>query len=255
MSYAEKMEKLVQLSGGTIEDGLFVTEPGVKLLACTELAEGSRELFDAMNIDDDRPDYEQLAEFNSRVTYLSFNDESSSSKEYNRKMVDEFGHLSVHSSYQATFLLAGVALETCLELVAHSEASVSRLTSSRTKAQDRPLFRISGGESERQLQKEITSHISERVQDNHGYDGLSKDERERINRLYGGNKCTALTYTMTIKDFHKTFIGRLSHHGVESGMREVCEKMCDVLHGKYPLVVRKPDHYYQLNNAEKYEMG
>ncbi len=44
----------------------------------------------------------------------------------------------------ATFLLAGLSLETSLEFIAHSEARVARLTSSKTAAMSSPLFRLQG---------------------------------------------------------------------------------------------------------------
>ena len=48
---------------------------------------------------------------------------------------------------------AGIALETSLELIAHHEASIARLTSSKTKAMSNPLFRVQGSPDERAAQK------------------------------------------------------------------------------------------------------
>jgi thymidylate synthase ThyX len=252
-THKQRLIRLINRSGGEVSNYRFVEKPGVKLISKTKLTEDGKQLFDAMNIDQDRPDYEQSAEFNSRITYQSFNEEEGDSEEFNRKMVEDFGHLSVHSSYTATFLIAGVSIETCQELIAHTEASVSRLTSSRTKAQDDPLFRLTGTPEEKEMQKDVISTGLARVKDLRGVD-LNKDERDTTNRLYPGAKVTALTYHMSIKDFHKTFIGRLSEHGVERDMRSVCEEMCEILHEEFPLVVKEPDHYYQLNNDDKYDM-
>lgn len=258
VKHKERLRKLILNSGGEIEDSIYVTKPGIRLLAATELTPSAREVFDEMNIDGSRPEYERMAEFNSRITYLSFRDEPKSSEDFNRKMVEEYGHLSVHSAYNATFLLAGVAMETCLEVIAHNEANVARLTSSRTKAMDETLYRISGDEEAIEIQKkEIVrirnfrerGHVSHELKDD-----PDLDHREWLNRLNIGCKAVALTCTMNIKDYHKTFIGRLSHHGVETGMREVCEGMCEILHRRYPLVIQEPSHYYELNNAEKYQM-
>jgi hypothetical protein len=38
-------------------------------------------------VDAERPSYEQFGEFNSRITYLSFKEKPSSSKDFNYKMV------------------------------------------------------------------------------------------------------------------------------------------------------------------------
>jgi thymidylate synthase ThyX len=80
------------------------------------------------------------------------------------------------------------------------------------------------------------------------------DDRETRNRLLP-SKATALTFTMSLKDYHKTFIGRLSFHGVEEEVRDICERMCDILHEEYPLVIRDSSWYYNRNNVEKYDMG
>lgn len=45
-------------------------------------------------------------------------------------------------NFVVTFLISGVTIETSLELVAHKEASVARLTSSKTHAMNLPLFRV-----------------------------------------------------------------------------------------------------------------
>jgi hypothetical protein len=56
--------------------------------------------------------------------------------------------------------LAGISLETSLELIAHSEARVARLTSSKTSAMSHPLFRIQAKtEPEKQTQKQYIQNI------------------------------------------------------------------------------------------------
>lgn len=252
MNHVERMIQLVEAAGGRVEDDLFVTRPGVRLLSVTELTDDGRALCDAMHIDTTRPDYEQLAELNGRITYLAFRDEPGDGAAYNQKMVNEHGHLSVHAATVATFLIAGVSVETCLELVAHTEAKVARLTSSRSKAMDRVLYRVQGSADEQRQQRRAIVIAIERGGTQDAPQSL--DEREWRNRLAPAAKAVALTYTMSIKDFHKTFIGRLSPHGVELEMRETCEAMCTLLHAHYPLVVKPPAHYYALHNELKYAL-
>jgi hypothetical protein len=248
--------RLVEAAGGLVSEGLFVERPGIMLLAATALTPRSAELFEVMNIDIDRPEYEQLAEFNSRVTYLSFPDErSSGAADFNRRMVKEYGHLSVHSATTATFLIAGVSVETSLELVAHSEAKVARLTSSRTRAMDQTLYRVQGAESDREAQRSLVKEaVAQRTRWLAANPAPDLDGREWRNRLNLGAKATALTFTMSIKDFHKTFIGRLSPHGVEAEVAEVCKAMCRALHLRYPLVIEPPEAYFALNNSAKYSL-
>jgi hypothetical protein len=157
-AFGRRMTDLIRLSGGTIEDGLFVTRPGCLLLAKTQLNPHSSvsTLFDSVLIDRARPPYEQFAEFNSRLTYLSFRSKAGgSSAQFNHDKARKHGHLSVFGPLHATFLLAGISVETSLELIAHSEARVARLTSSKTKAMSAPLFRLLGNEHERKAQKEF----------------------------------------------------------------------------------------------------
>ncbi len=262
--HLERMARLVVAAGGEVSEGLFVERPGVRLIAATALTPEARALFDDMLIDTARPDYEQLAELNSRITYLSFRDRAEvepgspgpaarpSSEAFNRKMVEELGHLSVHSAQGVTFLIAGISVETCQELVAHHEGKVARLTSSRTRAMDRPLFRVQGPPAARAIQRQqIKDALFDGLEDD-GSDA-DLDDREWRNRLLPGAKAVALTWTMSIKDFHKTFIGRLSQHGVEFEVREVCEMVCAELHARYPLVIKAPAAYYAMGNAAKYE--
>lgn len=260
--HQNRLRNLITKAGGEIE-GQFVLKPGVMILMKTEVTPQAQDLFEGMNIDQDRPPYEQAGEFASRITYMSFRDEpGKSSEQYNRKMIEEYGHMSVHSCHNVTFLIAGVSVETVLELVAHSEASVARLTSSRTKAMDKPLYRVvpnSDGLVPSAQKSRLTQMTKERdihremIEDNTDI-SEDPDVREILNRLQPGAKAGALTYTMRVKDFHKTFIGRLSHHGVEAEMREVCEMMCEQLHDLYPLIIKKPEDYYEMSNSAKYLM-
>jgi hypothetical protein len=59
----------------------------------------------------------------------------------------------------------------------------------------------------------------------------------------------AFTYKMSIKDLHKLFIGRISPHGNEQEVQEVCSMMCDLLHERYPLIIDKSEDYYKRNTA------
>jgi hypothetical protein len=75
---------------------------------------------------------------------------------------------------------------------------------------------------------------------------------DQFNQLDAGYKATTLTYTMSIKDFHKLFIGRLSRHGVEAEVVSLCMVMCEKLHAKYPLVIKTPAEYFAANNGAKF---
>ena len=69
-----------------------------------------------------------------------------------------------------------------------------------------------------------------------------------------GMKATAFTFCMTIKDYHKLFIGRIPELGNESDIRLICRKMCNILHELYPKIIHPADYYENINNGEKYKV-
>lgn len=256
-NYFEKLSELILSIGGNIEDDIFVTKPGCVILNKNSITQSGQKIYQQFNIDQLRPEYEQIAEFKSRITYLAFKDTLSNSKEYNEKMAKEYQHLSVHAATQVELLIAGISLETALELIAHSEAKVGRLTSSKTKAMNKTLYRVQGTEAEKAYQKNFIVKflkLKETCEGALNPRELSKAGDEFTNILNLGSKVTVLTYSMSLKDFHKLFIGRLSSHGNETEVQEICSIMCEQLHRDYPLVIRSVEEYYALNNGEKYKI-
>lgn len=222
-SFLERMSKLVEESGGQIDDGIFVTKPGVALISGLSSSSSS--------------DVEALDP-------------------------------EIESQGLATFLLAGISIETSLELVAHKEARVARLTSSKTKAMDLPLFRVqSGGVSGRVHKRYILEVLSSRAHFErthhprvqtangtlaHGFGHLSAqllpaDQEQVANEIWNitapGSKCTALCYTMALRDFHSLFVGRIPFSGNENEMRHICWEMALQLHQRYPQHIHHPSAY------------
>lgn len=252
------MIKLIIASGGELDDSqTFVIKPGCMILNMTQENAYGIDIYKLFNIDVNRPHYEQRAEFKSRITYLSFPDEPVNSSDYNKKMAQEHQHLSVHSSTQIEFLISGVCIETCLEFVAHSEAKVARLTSSKTKAMDDTLYRLQGTDKEKDFQKKLILdfiELKKKYESSYHPRTLSQHGTEFTNLLNLCSKVNAFTYAMTLKDYHKLFIGRLSEHGNEQEVQEVCRLMCDQLHEQFPLVIKSRDEYYAMNNGAKYSV-
>lgn len=251
--YQAKHKMLIEESGGKVQD-IFVEEVGVLLTKKPSVSEKALDLFEKLNIDNERPEYEQHAEFNSRLTYLSFKNNKESSKKYNEKMINEYGHRSVYNDEQVTFLIAGCSIETMLEFIAHNEATIARLTSSKTNAQNETLYRIrTKGLSKKfiEIQKKmIKTYLSEVATLSNPETDI---EKEITNILNLGNKAVSFTISMSIKDWHKTLIGRLSHHGVETEMLEILEKVVEVLKTEYPIFFKNKEEYYEMNNNKKYE--
>ncbi len=211
----KQMISLIETGGGTVDQGIFVSRPGVTLLSRSEF-----------NLDAVPP---ETARILGDPTVLA-------------------------ESIAATFLLSGVSVETSMELIAHSEANVARLTTSKTAAMNVPLFRVQGDhpESQKDYLKKILSHRSD-------FEYVSQPRRdweagtELFNMTQAGNKVTALTYTMSLRDYHKLFIGRMGSAGNEREVREVARAMCTELHARYPEIIRTPEEYEAMGNGAKYQ--
>ena len=126
--YRQLHAKVIANSGGLVSEGLFVLRTGVIITKRSFITTEAKNLFDILNIDINTSDAEQHAEFNSRLTYLSFKEEKSSSRNYNHKMIHGFGHRSVYNDEVVTLLIAGCSVETMLEFIADMLASQSRKT-------------------------------------------------------------------------------------------------------------------------------
>lgn len=249
-----KHKELIELSGGVTTD-IFVEKVGVLITKKSSVTDKASILFSKLNIDDEAPDAMRHAEFNSRLTYLSFPDNSSSSEDYNKRIIQDFGHRSIYNDEHVTFLIAGASIETMIEFIAHNEASVARLTSSKTKSQNDTLYRIqTKNMSEKfiELQKKfVKDYVLLRSSMN--FDNKTSQENEIFNILNLGNKAVSFTVTMSIKDWHKTLIGRLSNHGVESEMIEIMTDVCNQLKAEYPYFFNAADEYFSFCNSDKYK--
>lgn len=239
--------RLVIETGGLL-DGRYVLSPGCRVIAQTTVAPEAEGLLSALNIGASG-DYAKLAELSSRITYLAFKDapDPAASDAYLHRMATEAQHLSVFAATHVTFLIAGVAAETSMELCAHREARIARLTTSKTKAMDDPLFRLQGDADAQAKQRAAIEAAMAAARGPRG-----DLERELANMLNPGSKATAFTFTMNLKDYHSLFIGRLSESGNEREVREICGRMCELLHAAYPLVIRAPAAYAGMNNGAKY---
>jgi len=162
--------------------------------------------------------------------------------------------INVAKEAQATFLVAGISIEPSLELLAHKEAKVARLTSSKTNAMNLPMFRIQGTNTWAQKK-----YIEEIIRQRHKFE-LSYNPRkawdngnEIFNITSPGCKSTTLCYSMTLKDFHSLFVGRMRPEGNENEIQEIVHEMATILHAHYPKLILSPKEYMNFGNAEKYK--
>jgi len=243
---------MIVAAGGIVND-IFVEKVGVMMTKKSMVTERAKDLFNLLNIDGSLSEAEQHSEFNSRLTYLSFKENKVSAKDYNDKMINEFGHRSVYNDEHITFLVAGCSIETVLEFVAQREGTVSRLTSSKTKAQNETLYRLRvEGFSEDfiDLQKSVVKDFLSKIKNE--YKKWSSAEEEVLNILNLGNKAGSFTISMSVKDWHKVFIGRFSYNGVESEMLEIITEIHAILYNEYPQFFCTKTDYFEMNNAKKY---
>ncbi|UJR32417.1 hypothetical protein I4U23_019879 [Adineta vaga] len=160
----------------------------------------------------------------------------------------------LHRLGMVTFLLSGISIETSLEFVAHHEAKVARLTSSKTNAMNVPLLRVQGKDTNPQrlfLASTIAArtHFEFLNQPRHTW---GEHGNEIFNLTQPSCKVTALCYTMTLEDFHKLFIGRMTQSGNEQEVIDIAERMATLLHALYPTLIQSIDYYKTCGNKAKY---
>jgi len=83
----------------------------IHLVGNTVISPGAKFLFNSLKINTTTPDFVQLSEFRSRITYLAFPQEKGSaekSSEYVSKIVLEHGHASILAACQVVFSLPSV---------------------------------------------------------------------------------------------------------------------------------------------------
>lgn len=215
-----------------VVDWNFVTKPWITVMNTHDwlTLEGS-ELLQKLWISTEQWTWLALSEFNARLTYLAFND-IWPSELYHNKMIDSLKHLSPYSLPTPQVLVSWCSIETSLELVAHVEAKIARLTSSKTLAMSEPLYRVQGTMEDMDMQKNIINKY---------LDMRSNEETllptEFLNMTQPSCKATALAIGMNPKDWHRTIKSRFSPTWVETEVREVIEIIRERLSPYYtPLI-------------------
>lgn len=118
---------------------------------------------------------------------------------------------------------------------------------------DAPLFRVQGQDTlsqRRYLSEQQGSRAEFERADNPR--GSWENGNETFNITNPGSKVTAQTFTMTLADYHKLFLGRIPEAGNETEVRELVRRMCEELHRKYPDVIQSPEWYEKAGNGVKY---
>lgn len=66
------------------------------------------------------------------------------------------------------------------------------------------------------------------------------------------SKAVSFTISMSLKDWHKTFIGRFSNNGVEKEVQMICSVILSKLRENYSFILNTEEEYYKMNNSFKY---
>jgi adenylate kinase family enzyme len=214
-------------SGAEIENDIFVIKPGISIIAETKTENNN--LF----YNEENSDYVKLGGFSAKICYMSEKTE----KELCEDMA-KYNHYSIYNGIYITFLIAGVSIETMIELMSHKESSISRQTTSKTISQNMPYYRVQGTFEQIELQKK---YILEYLKLKKSYEQEFKKTNqipEFFNMLDLGCKCACFEYTMSLKDLRKTITSRILKFGNETEVRYVFMKILDILYNKYPICFR-----------------
>lgn len=158
-----------------------------------------------------------------------------------------------HPNNVITFLIAGVSVECSLELIAHKEASVARLTTSKTNAMNNPMYCVYPCVHNKHISIESQKkYILEHIKLRNKFENYRSVSNEVFNIFNIGNKSTALCYSMSLENLHKLFIGRIGYHGNESEIRIVINKMIGLLNPMYQNIIKRSNEYLQMSNGDKY---
>ena len=99
-------------TGGSIDSNGLIISPGVSIVGETYLTNNANDLFSTLNINSELSEANKQAEFRSRLTYMAFNKTlktKEEGKEYVKKMIFEFQHLSIVAGTRVNISLAGIS--------------------------------------------------------------------------------------------------------------------------------------------------
>ncbi|MBP6945199.1 hypothetical protein KBD61_00725 [Patescibacteria group bacterium] len=246
LPYRISAQTLIEAGDGVVSEGLFVNMPGVMVLATDDgLTDSARALFQRLNIFTGQSDTDLLAEFIARVTYLSFPFDQKMSREASGRLhtqLKTMGHTSPYevAAVRPSVLVAGLAIETLFEFVAN-KYEIGRMTSSRTRAMNTPLYRIPSSDSP--LSDAIRSYLHDSIRAYEAWrsklpDQASKDVTESLNILHPGCKAGYMVVAGDPSFWNKKISRRLVDHddGVEHELRSVLYRIADLLHGCDPSI-------------------
>lgn len=230
-NYADKFKELVTVSGGKTE-GEYVITPGCLIVSRSQISSEASFLFDYVNIDQAAPGYERFAEFNYHLPHMNFPQSPRTGEEFVNKGNHDYPH-KAFKHMTVGFLLAGISLETSLEIAGQPGAEVTKVISSDTPAMNNPFYRIQGSPAEI---TEFKNYLSRVV--NPSSFNLSTEFK---NMMLPACKATIIVLTMSLCKYDALFQQMKENHGTE--FNEILALMCDKLSTSYPLAIKPTKEY------------
>lgn len=223
LRYQNSMRDMIAFGGGEVRHGIFVTRPGVEILAQTALTKSGNNFHTSLGLST---------------------------------------HATDPCFAGATLLIAGASLECCLEFIAHA-ARIARTTSSaairpeqKCAAMDHPLYAVTPDTEESMLEKMAClldfAELREKQRSRYRPYQRWVGGREVFNAYSPAQKTLAMTYAMPLSGFDWLLRGRLPVDGNENHVRQVARSMCEALHVLYPDIIQKPESYISQGQASRY---
>lgn len=235
-TFQSRLCQLVLAGGGEIVRDIYVTRPGCLLWSVTQPTSEALDLMTQMHIDSSQPDNVQLAEFDARIKYLGFPKKPKDGYAFVEGVLGK-GCDSIYGRQFVTMMVAGITLETSLELVSHPSSRVARLLSSDTRAMDECLYRISARDAHEE-RLAIERWVWQRG--NGSFRILARPIRNRMNT---SARVTAMTIGMTLHEWNLVLGSRLRRESNEPEVTEIMVRICEILHEHYPLIIKMPATY------------
>jgi hypothetical protein len=253
MSRRELFSHLIQMGGGQVLEDRFVIEPAV--FDCFDRSSiRPSATFSAMleycQLDTSQPAEHQLAQWMCMLTYGNFGDAKILEEglpSYVHRVAADYNHVSVYGQSFVPITIMGVSVEILVELLSHRAGWVGRLTTSATKAQDDPLYRVLGTADEREFEMKFINDFLKWRESAIG--GNPKEsaygKKESSNRMNLGVKAISLTIGLTLVEWSWILSGRIPKSGNEEEVRDLAHRICCVLRKNemYRDVIKPPEDY------------
>ena len=217
--------RLLQFAGGEWIEDRFITQTGVRVVRVSQNTDDFRDLlfeFGCLPSNTKRNEADEItasAAFEAQLTYMFFRGQEPT--EYVQRVVK--GHRSIFNDTHVSVLIVGMATETMIELTSHKELSVARLTTSKTAAMRKPMYRIFGGKRQQKQQIQLIKQ-RDMVSDGNFVDANALT-LEQHNMQNPASKALCAVISGSIKDWAKICTSRTVAGDNEMEVRHIFSRV------------------------------